>query len=98
MTAPDPDLVATYAAAAATAVGFVMWIMAVLFSRDPIRRMRLLDSGMVLIFAAILVRFVVQERPLNAIEWVLAALSPVFIAAALYRLWRTERPPVEDDR
>ena len=72
--------------------------LAVLFSRDPIRRMRLLDSGMVLIFAAILVRFVVQERPLNLIEWVLAALSPIFIAAALYRLWRTERPPVEDDR
>ena len=43
----------------------------------------------VLVFSAILVRVVSQERPLGVFEWALFFIGPLFIAAALWRLART---------
>ena len=42
-----------------------------------------------LVFSAILVRVVTQDRPLGVFEWALFFIGPLFIAAALWRLART---------
>ncbi len=98
MTLAPPHIIAGYAAGAATGVGLLMWIWAGLFSRNPLRRIRMTDAGMVLIFSAILVRIVIKPEPLNALDWILGVLAPLFILAALYRLWRTQTTTVEDER
>jgi len=46
----------------------------------------------VLVFAATLLRIVIQTRAMTPIDWALAILSPLFILAALWRLTRTCRP------
>ncbi|MFC7380255.1 hypothetical protein [Brevundimonas sp. GCM10030266] len=60
--------------------------------KHPIRRLRQLDCGTVLVFSSILLRFVGQGKPLGVIEWALALLSPLFVAGALWRLSRTACP------
>ena len=50
------------------------------------------DCGVVIVFAATLLRIAVQERSMTAIDWALAILSPLFVLAALWRLSRTCRP------
>ncbi|GAA0653893.1 hypothetical protein [Brevundimonas lenta] len=77
---------------AALVVGASLWGLAFL-EKAPLRRMRMTDCGTVLVFSSILLRFAGQTRPLNAIEWGLALLSPLFVAAALWRLVRTHCPP-----
>ena len=54
------------------------------------QRQRLHDCGIVLVFSAILVRVVMQARPLGVFEWALMFIGPLFIAAALWRLARTQ--------
>jgi hypothetical protein len=44
----------------------------------------------VLVFSAILVRVAMQMRPLGVFEWALMFIGPLFIAAALWRLARTQ--------
>lgn len=92
MQAVDPVQIAVFAAWIATGIGAGFWGVALMRPNDAIRRRRLLDSGMVLVFAAILARILVQDRPMTGFDWALAVLSPVFIAAALWRLSRT--PPL----
>jgi hypothetical protein len=75
----------------ATAVGVGLWIWA-MFERTPVRKLRFSDCGTVLIFSSILLRLVEQRQPMTVIHWALALLSPLFVAAALWRLARTACP------
>lgn len=85
----DPVQIALFASWVATGIGVGLWVAAMLQPRDAIRRLRLMDSGMVLVFSAILVRIIFQEREMTWFDWALTFLSPLFIAAALWRLSRT---------
>jgi len=76
----------------ATGLGLGLWGWSFLREQNAIRKLRLLDCGVVLIFSAILVRVVAQERAMNALDWTWVFLSPLFIAAALWRLARTACP------
>jgi len=79
----------------ATGLGVGLWAWSWVAEKNAIRRMRLSDCGVVLVFAATLVRIVTQERTMTAIDWALAVLAPLFIAAALWRLSRTPCPTEE---
>ncbi|RZJ19020.1 MAG: hypothetical protein EON91_03090 [Brevundimonas sp.] len=92
MTA-DPVQMANVASWVATIVGLLMVVWGWLREQDAIRRLRLQDCGLVLVFAAVLTRIVVQERPMGVFDWVLVFLGPLFIGAALWRLARTGALP-----
>ena len=77
---------------AATGLGLAMWLWSWFGEKDAIQRLRFSDCGVVIVFAATLLRIAVQERSMTAIDWALAILSPLFILAALWRLSRTCRP------
>jgi hypothetical protein len=89
----DIDRLAFIASWIASAIGFGMWLWSWRFEKDAVRRLRLVDCGLVLIASAILLRIVAQARPMGAFDWAAALLSPLFIAAALWRLARTACPP-----
>ena len=73
----------------ATGIGFGLWLYGWFGAKTPIKRQRLQDCGIALVFSAILVRVVTQDRPLGVFEWALFFIGPLFIAAALWRLART---------
>ncbi len=85
----DPVQTAVLASWAATGLGVALWVWSWLGVRDPIQKIRFLDCGIVLVFASTLLRIVTQERAMTPIDWGLMFLSPLFIAAALWRLART---------
>ena len=76
----------------ATGLGVGLWLWSWVRETNAIQRQRFLDCGIVLVFAATLVRVVVQDRAMTPIDWALVFLSPLFIAAALWRLARTACP------
>ena len=76
----------------ATGLGVGLWVWSWVREQNPIQKQRFLDCGVVLVFAATLVRVVVQERAMTPIDWALTFLSPLFIGAALWRLARTACP------
>lgn len=77
----------------ASATGLGMWLWSWRFEKDAIRRLRFLDCGLVLIASAVLLRIVIQQRPMSILDWAMALLAPLFIVAALWRLARTACPP-----
>lgn len=89
----DVHQLAVGASWVASGIGLAMWLWSWLREKDAIRRVRLLDCGMVLISAAVLLRIVAQEKPMGVVDWALAFLAPLFIVAALWRLARTACPP-----
>ena len=76
----------------ATGLGVGLWAWSWMRETNAIQKQRFLDCGIVLVFASTLVRLMVQEREMTPIDWALALLSPLFIAAALWRLGRTACP------
>ncbi len=90
MIGPDPAVVASTGAWIAMGLGAALVIAAwTAFRGQEIRRMRLNDSGLVLIFAANLVLILVKHGPQHPLEWFLMVVSPIIIAAALWRLSHT---------
>ena len=87
-----PASLARLASWIATGLGVGLWAWSWIKETNPIQKQRFLDCGVVLVFAATLVRVVVQERAMTPIDWALVFLSPLFIAAALWRLARTACP------
>jgi hypothetical protein len=86
----EPANLAAAVSWAATAVGIGLWLWSWFGARDRILKLRFYDCGMVLVFTSVLLRvLVVRGPPFNGLDWLLLAISPVFIAAALWRLGRT---------
>lgn len=77
----------------ATSIGVGLWLWSWLREKDPIRKLRFLDCGVVLLFSSVLLRIVAQDRPMGIWDWTMVFLGPLFIAAALWRLARTAGPP-----
>lgn len=88
----DPVQTAIYASWATTGLGLALWVWSWFGVKDPIQKIRFVDCGIVLVFASTLLRIVTQERAMTMIDWALILLSPLFIAAALWRLARTAQP------
>jgi hypothetical protein len=85
----SPAEFALFVSWAATGIGFGFWLWSWLGEKDAIQKLRFRDAGMVLVFASILVRILLQDRPMTGWDWGLVIMSPLFIAAALWRLART---------
>jgi len=78
---------------AATGLGSGLWLWSWLGEKHAVRRLRFLDSGVVLLFSSILLRIVAQAKPMSLFDWTMVFLGPLFISAALWRLARTAGPP-----
>ncbi|MFJ6023635.1 hypothetical protein ACIQC9_03445 [Brevundimonas sp. NPDC092305] len=76
----------------ATGIGIALWLWSWFGEKNPIQRMRFSDCGVVLVFSAVLLRIVAQDRPMGVFDWAMAFLGPLFIAAGLWRLARTTCP------
>lgn len=76
----------------ATGLGVGLWLWSWIRVSNAIQKQRFLDCGIALVFASTLVRAWVQEREMTPLDWALVLLSPLFIAAALWRLARTACP------
>ena len=76
----------------ATGIGIALWLWSWVGEKNPIQRMRFSDCGVVLVFSAVLLRIVAQDRPMGVFDWAMAFLGPLFIAAGLWRLARTTCP------
>jgi len=87
----DPAHLAIGASWVATGLGIGLWLYGWFATKAPLQRQRLHDCGIALVFSAILVRVVTQDRPLGIFDWALFFIGPLFIAAALWRLARTSR-------
>ena len=88
MTSGEPSLV-FLASVAVSTLGVGLWLVSWFGKGDPIRKQRLSDCGMALIFAAVLTRVIINPDR-TALDWVLGAVSPIFILAAIWRLSRTQ--------
>ena len=91
-----PADLARFVSWVATGLGVGLWLWSWVRETNPIQKQRYMDCGIVLVFAATLVRVMVQEREMTPIDWALVFLSPLFIAAALWRLGRTACPTDKD--
>ncbi len=85
----DAAHLAVVASWIATGLGLGLWLWSWFGAKTPLKRQRLQDCGVVLVFSAIMVRLVTRPSPLATWEWVLMFIGPLFIAAALWRLART---------
>lgn len=89
----DPVALSLIASWVATGLGVGLWLWSWLRERDAIQKLRFMDCGVVMVFSATLLRIVIQSRPMTPVDWALTFLSPLFIAAALWRLTRTTCRP-----
>lgn len=72
-----------------TGLGIALWLWGWLKAPTPVARLRFYDTGVVMIFSAILVRVVTETRDLTWFDWAMVVFGPLFIGAALWRLGRT---------
>ncbi|MBN9480451.1 MAG: hypothetical protein J0I52_09455 [Bordetella sp.] len=86
----SPILLAFYLSWGVTVLGVALWVWSWVRVRDPVDRLRFQDCGIVLVFAAILTRVIIQDREMTVFDWAMILLGPLFIAAALWRLSRTQ--------
>ncbi|MHC3126455.1 hypothetical protein OB03_03710 [Brevundimonas sp. GN22] len=75
---------------ALTLYGVGLWLWSWVGKCPPVIRMRYQDCGVVIVFASTLALYAVREREWNIWDWILVFLGPVFISAALWRLFRTQ--------
>ena len=85
----DPAQIAVFASWVATGLGVGLWLYSWVRESDAIQKLRYQDCGVVLVFASILTRILVQSRDMGVFDWAMMILGPLFIAAALWRLART---------
>ena len=89
MTDIDPIALARMGSWAATGIGLALWLWSWFGEKDPIKKLRFSDCAVVLVFSAVLVRLLIQDRAMTAIDWALAVIAPLFILSALWRLTKT---------
>lgn len=80
---------------AVSGLGLGLLVIGLIQSDDPIRRQRLFDTAIVLIFAGVLARVALQPHR-TTIDWVLAGIALIYIPLGIYRLSRTQRHIEED--
>ncbi len=85
----DPIKLALVGSWAATGLGVGLWLWSWLGEKNPIQKLRFRDCGLVMVFGAILVRIVTQDRAMTPLDWAMVLIGPLFIAAALWRLAQT---------
>ncbi|MBU1325385.1 MAG: hypothetical protein KJ676_09080 [Alphaproteobacteria bacterium] len=85
----DPVRLAVGAAWLSALAGLGLWVWMAWRCDCAITKMRLYDCGVVLVFSAVLTWLLVKSEPMNAFDWAMVFLGPLFIAAALWRLNRT---------
>lgn len=81
---------------AVTGLGLGLLIASLMQRADPIRRQRMQDAGIVLIFGGVLAR-VAMEPDRSAVDWMLAGIALIYIPLGIYRLTRTQRHIQGDD-
>lgn len=86
----DFTAIALIASWVATGIGVGLWLWSWFGVKDRIAKLRYYDCGMVLVFAAILLRVAMEGPPFGPLDWLFVAVGPVFIAAALWRLSRSQ--------
>ena len=74
---------------AVSGLGLGLVVASLFQNADPIRRQRMQDAGMVLIFGSVLARVIMQPSR-STIDWVLAGIAVVYIPLSLWRLSRTQ--------
>ena len=89
MTPGEPSLV-FLASVAVSTLGVGLWLISWFGKGDPIRKQRLLDAGLVLVFSGVAARVAIEPQR-TTIDWILGGLSVIFISAALWRLTHTQR-------
>ena len=93
MTELQPHVVGQTGAWFAAGLGAAMILYAwIAEGRNEVRKHRLSDCGMVLLFCATLVLTLIDGGPKDALEWFITIISPVIILAALWRLTHTSAP------
>ena len=95
MTASAGDLL-FWTTWAVSGLGLGLLIASLTQRADAIRRQRMQDAGIVLIFGGVLAR-VAMEPDRTLIDWMLAGLAVIYIPLSLWRLSRTQRHIEGDD-
>ena len=90
-----PDIL-FWATWAVTGLGLGLLIASLMQRADPIRRQRMQDAGIVLIFGGVLAR-VAMEPNRTTVDWMLAGVALIYIPLGIYRLTRTQRHIQGDD-
>ena len=85
----DPAQVAGVVSWIVTGLGCGLVVFSWVAKADPIRKQRLNDCGIALVFAGVFAR-VVLDAERNLIDWALGVIAVVFIAASLWRLTHTQ--------
>lgn len=79
-----------FASLLVSGLGIGLWLMSWFGRHDAIRKQRLMDCGLALVFAGVLARVVIKAER-TPLDWALGVLAVVFIAASLWRLTHTQR-------
>ena len=75
---------------AVSGLGLGLLVSSLMQRADAIRRQRMQDAGIVLIFGGVLAR-VAMEPERTTLDWMLAGLALIYIPLSLWRLSRTQR-------
>lgn len=70
--------------------GFALWGWGWFKVKSPLMRQRYHDCGTSIVIAATLALYFLRDRELNILDWFIVMLGPLFIAVALWRLFRTQ--------
>lgn len=70
--------------------GLCLWGWGWFGAKVPVLRQRFHDSGTLIVIASTLALYFMRDRELNFLDWVIVLLGPLFILAALWRLFRTQ--------
>ena len=81
---------------AVSGLGLGLLVASLAQRADAIRRQRMQDAGIVLIFGGVLAR-VAMEPERSTVDWLLAGLALIYIPLSLWRLSRTQSHIEGDD-
>lgn len=73
-----------------TLYGLCLWLWSWRRDTHPIIRLRYQDCGVVIVFTSTLALYVLREREMHFLDWILVILGPLFIGSAIWRLFRTQ--------
>jgi len=80
----------------AVLLGLGLWGWGWFRAKSPLQRQRFHDCGTSIVIAATLALYFLRDRELNILDWFIVILGPLFVAVALWRLFRTQ-PFIQPD-